>query len=77
MNTNIRSAKQLHGEFLRRIEIAGRARAEYVAKYGELSDELLPYLIGTLRADFPELATALANAAGMEHLNKSYEARTK
>ena len=77
MHKNIRSAKQLHGEFLRRIESAGRARAECLAKYGQVSDELLPYLIGTLGADFAELATALANAAGMERLNESHEVRTK
>ncbi|MCA8082735.1 hypothetical protein [Burkholderia cenocepacia] len=77
MHKNIRSAKQLHGEFLRRIEIAGRTRTEYLAKHGQVCDELLPYLIGTLRADFPELATALANAAGMGHLNEPHEATTK
>ena len=77
MHKNIRSAKQLHGEFLRRIEIAGRARAECPAKYREVGDDLLPFLIGTLRADFPELATALANAAGMAYLNEPLEVRAK
>ncbi|AWV02006.1 hypothetical protein DM992_21240 [Burkholderia sp. JP2-270] len=77
MKKNIRSAKQLHTELLSSIEFAGQCRVEFIAEYGNPVDNFLPYLIGTLRADLPELAAALASAAGMEHLNESHEARTE
>lgn len=77
MEKSLRTAKQLHAELLSCITLAGQTRAEYVAKYGEPCTSLIPYLTGALSVNLPELATALAEAAGMAHLNESREARTK
>ncbi|MCA8079943.1 hypothetical protein [Burkholderia cepacia] len=79
MNKTPRSAKQLHDKLLTLIARAGEARTASIAKYGEAADDvtLIPFLAGTLRNSYPELATALANAAGMEYLNDSYEAPIK
>ncbi|KVO88517.1 hypothetical protein [Burkholderia ubonensis] len=77
MNKTFRSANQLHAELLACITLAGESRAEYIAAYGDQCDSLIPYLTGTLRVNLPELAAALANAAGMGHLNESREARAK
>lgn len=75
----ILSAKQLHDDLLMLIAFAGDARTASIAKYGDPARDvtLIPFLTGALRTDYPELATALANAAGMEHLNDSYEVSIK
>lgn len=77
MKKTLRSTKELHAELLSCITIAGESRAEYVAAHGDQHDSLIPFLTGTLRVNLPELAVALANAAGMAHLNESREVRTK
>lgn len=79
MNKTPRSAKQLHDELLTLIAFAGEARTVSIAKHGEATHDvtLIPFLAGALRNSYPELAAALANAAGMEYLNDSYEAPIK
>lgn len=77
MKTKFRTSAQLHAELLACIALAGESRAEYIAAYGDQCDSLIPYLTGTLRVNLPELAAALANAAGMEHLNESQKAWAK
>lgn len=78
MKTPPRSAKQLRAELLDAIAFAGKCRSEYVAKFGtDIECNFIPFLTGELRRSEPDLAHALAEAAGMGYLNEPREGITK